>query len=106
MRVLYVLAFLLSSNCCLAQSQTKDPFIGLSKKEVVAKWGEPTTTRKDGKGGEILTYIRERQEISVSGKTGLIRKDSYIFFMDPSEKVTAWKIGEKPKPKRESDGMF
>ena len=106
MRKFYTVIFLLAATNGLAQEKEKDPFIGLDKKEIIEKYGKPTTVKQDGSKGEVLTYIREYRAGSAGSQMGIIRNDRYVFYIDRSGKVYSWKIGEKPRPKRSTDEMF
>lgn len=50
-----------ADNRASQTKQTMDSWLGATKADLLLKWGPPSSTFPDGKGGEIYSYIHSYQ---------------------------------------------
>jgi len=65
MKRLYVflpvlIAVMLLGSCASLFQTPKDPWVGVSKDELVKQSGNPSSAMSDGKGGEIWVYSKSK----------------------------------------------
>lgn len=53
-----LLAVILLGSCASLFQTPKDPWVGVSKDELIKQSGNPSSVVSDGKGGEIWTYSK------------------------------------------------
>lgn len=95
---------LLASFPAFAQQGEKDPYVGLSKSQILIWFGQPETKESNSRG-EVLTFERVRkfewnrrvmptiERLEKFPGTGTVKRvESYQFFFDKKDAVYSWKI--------------
>ncbi len=87
-RLLIILSFFLTSACtsiksgAVADSTTKQTWVNLPKKELVAQLGPPNRTNSDENGGEIYTYEKRDMRNIIVHKDGKSVFESHLFLAE------------------------
>lgn len=100
MKKLFAVLLLLVSSVAFAQKEEKDPYMGVSKSQIMVWFGQPETKEVNRKG-EVLTFLRDRKiGEGTNRKMPMPMKDerysrrrieSYKFFFNRKDLVYAWK---------------
>ena len=84
-----------SSKSALDRKENKlfNQWVGHSKNQLVTQWGEPDSTRSDGKNGEVLIYIERTDIQSVMNEefTGKLYSPRKEMFVNADSVIYAWR---------------
>ena len=86
---LYFVFFLFLASGCLGDkiSKSMQSWVGYHYSDMMLKWGPPTYSTSDGRGGQILVYRYDRDGGQIPGY--VTKVGGYVYYTAP-ENVT-WK---------------
>ena len=85
MRKIIIIFLCLSILGCASINKTMRSWVGHHKSELILKWGPPSRTADDGKGGEILIYEYQR---NLGQEPGTVRSSGgQIVYTEPTQRT-------------------
>ncbi|MGB8193254.1 MAG: hypothetical protein WCF67_15095 [Chitinophagaceae bacterium] len=99
--ILFALFLFLLASCGPSTKTILNSWVGKDKSDLIMKWGPPTQTTSDGKGGEVLVYAHR-----VYSNTGGNVYDAWqyrMMYADTNGKIYHWLFKQNPNPPERVD---
>jgi len=92
MRLLIIIAVIVSFSSCTSTKKTMDGWIGSTKQNLVLTWGPPTRIASDANDGEIYIYESTFMMYNV------VRYNHRMFYINSDSKIYSWRTASGPVP--------